>query len=86
MEPKLIAYNPSIIFISAGFDGHKNDPLGEINLSSDDYYWMTNRIVNIATEICQGRIVSVLEGGNVTFHSQNDSIFCSFYYFSIYRL
>ena len=49
--------------LSAGFDAHKDDPLAQINLESKDYYTLTKRILIIANELCNGKIVSILEGG-----------------------
>ena len=49
--------------LSAGFDAHKDDPLSQINLESKDYYTLTKRIVTLAKELCDGKIVSILEGG-----------------------
>lgn len=61
--PALQAHRPDIIFISAGFDAHKEDPMGDLNLDEEDYRWVTEQILNAANTLCQGRIVSVLEGG-----------------------
>ncbi|ETV91380.1 hypothetical protein, variant [Aphanomyces invadans] len=65
VEPKLLAYNPELLLISAGFDAHRDDPLANVNLTADDFYWVTSRLVDaaIAGASCRGRIVSVLEGG-----------------------
>jgi acetoin utilization deacetylase AcuC-like enzyme len=52
-----------MILISAGFDAHRADPLGSINLSSEHYAWMTTRLMECADQYCQGRILSALEGG-----------------------
>jgi len=54
---------PDFIFVSAGFDAHADDPLGEIMLADEDYSWITEVIVNMAEQYAQGRIVSTLEGG-----------------------
>ena len=56
-------HKPDIIFISAGFDAHRDDPLAEINLLEDDYRWITGMIVDLANSHAEGRIVSTLEGG-----------------------
>lgn len=61
--PELDKFAPELIFISAGFDAHKNDPLAQINLEDDDFGWITREIVKAADRHCGGRIVSVLEGG-----------------------
>ena len=52
-----------MIFISAGFDAHKEDDLGQMGLVEADYAWMTERIMEVAREHANGRIVSCLEGG-----------------------
>lgn len=59
----LEAHQPEFIFISAGFDAHRDDPLGEMNWVSQDYYWLTRRICDLAERLCEGRVVSMLEGG-----------------------
>ena len=56
-------FSPEMIFFSAGFDGHVFDLLGQIDLREDDFFWITQNVVQIAQEVCQGRVVSVLEGG-----------------------
>jgi acetoin utilization deacetylase AcuC-like enzyme len=61
--PRLAAFRPDLIVISAGFDAHHLDPLGGLNLTEGDFAWVTEEIMNIAAINCQGRIVSVLEGG-----------------------
>ncbi len=61
--PALHAHKPEMIFISAGFDAHRDDPFGSINLVEDDFTWITQQIMAVADEHAQGRIVSFLEGG-----------------------
>jgi acetoin utilization deacetylase AcuC-like enzyme len=61
--PRVAAFKPEMIFISAGFDAHRADPLANINLEADDYAWITGRLCDLADELCQGRVVSALEGG-----------------------
>ncbi len=61
--PKLIDFRPEFIFISAGFDAHKDDPLANLNLTSEDYKTITEDIVKIANQCCEGKIISSLEGG-----------------------
>ena len=61
--PALETFKPDIILISAGFDAHKNDPLGEINLEDEDFFWITEKLMETAARHCNGRIVSALEGG-----------------------
>ena len=59
----LRAFAPELLIISAGFDAHKDEPIGGLNLDEDDFAWITHQLVNIADEVCSGRIVSSLEGG-----------------------
>ncbi len=61
--PRLRAFQPELILISAGFDAHREDDLGQMGLVEDDYVWMTQRLKEIAKESAGGRIVSCLEGG-----------------------
>ena len=60
---KLKSFNPEFILLSSGFDAHQKDPLAQVNLKSKDFYEITKRIMNVADDICDGRIVSILEGG-----------------------
>jgi acetoin utilization deacetylase AcuC-like enzyme len=52
-----------MIFISAGFDGHREDDMGNLGLVEADYEWVTKQIMQIADRYAQGRVVSCLEGG-----------------------
>ena len=61
--PKIDDFKPEFIIISAGFDAHVDDPLAQMNLSTGFFHWMTQRMMEMANKHCQGRIVSVLEGG-----------------------
>ena len=61
--PAIDDFKPEFVIISAGFDAHRDDPLGEINLSTGFYGWMTARVMEMADKHAGGRIVSVLEGG-----------------------
>jgi acetoin utilization deacetylase AcuC-like enzyme len=61
--PRLHAHKPQMIFISAGFDAHREDDMGQMGLVENDYAWITERIKEVAKRHAQGRIVSVLEGG-----------------------
>ena len=61
--PALEKHRPDLIIISAGFDAHERDPLANINLTEDDFAWVTRRLMDIADKQCDGRVVSVLEGG-----------------------
>jgi len=61
--PALDEHRPEILFVSAGFDAHREDPLANLNLTEADYAWVTEQIVAVAKRHAQGRIVSSLEGG-----------------------
>jgi acetoin utilization deacetylase AcuC-like enzyme len=61
--PRLEAFAPQMIFISAGFDAHREDDLGQLGLVEADYAWITQRIMDVAERHSGGRIVSCLEGG-----------------------
>ena len=61
--PLLEEFKPEMIFISAGFDAHRDDDLGRLGLVEADYEWITQRLVDLAKRHAQGRIVSCLEGG-----------------------
>jgi acetoin utilization deacetylase AcuC-like enzyme len=61
--PALESFAPDFIFISAGFDAHKADPLAELELDENDFGWATARICEVAHRTCSGRVVSTLEGG-----------------------
>jgi len=61
--PRVDAFQPDLIVISAGFDAHRLDPLGNLNLVEADFAWVTTRLMEIAERRAKGRIVSVLEGG-----------------------
>jgi acetoin utilization deacetylase AcuC-like enzyme len=61
--PRLRAFGPQFIVISAGFDAHMRDPLANLNLLEPDYAWVTQKLMEIANASANGRIVSVLEGG-----------------------
>lgn len=56
-------FGPDLIFISAGFDGHLDDPLANLRLNERDFAWATEEIVSIARRHCKGRVISTLEGG-----------------------
>lgn len=61
--PALHAHRPQMIFISAGFDAHRDDDMGGMALVEADYAWITREVMAVAREHAQGRIVSCLEGG-----------------------
>ncbi|WP_339804498.1 histone deacetylase family protein [uncultured Marinobacter sp.] len=60
---RLNDFRPQLILISAGFDGHRLDPMAEMNLETEDYRWITSLLADIAKEHANDRIVSTLEGG-----------------------
>ncbi|UWQ32871.1 histone deacetylase family protein [Leisingera sp. M527] len=61
--PRLRAFKPELIIISAGFDAQQDDPLASLNWATEDFAWITAELCKLASELCQGRIVSTLEGG-----------------------
>jgi acetoin utilization deacetylase AcuC-like enzyme len=61
--PRLEDFKPQMIFVSAGFDAHREDDLGQLGMTGNDYYWITSRIRDVARRYSDGRIVSMLEGG-----------------------
>jgi acetoin utilization deacetylase AcuC-like enzyme len=61
--PALEAFAPELLIVSAGFDGHKADPLAQLRLETADFTWITERLMAVAARHCDGRLVSVLEGG-----------------------
>jgi len=60
---RLDAFKPQMVFVSAGFDAHRDDELGQLGLVEDDYRWITEQIKAVADKHASGRIVSCLEGG-----------------------
>ena len=60
---KIESFRPEMIFISAGFDGHFDDPLAQLNLRESDYAWVTEQLARMARKYSSNRIVSSLEGG-----------------------
>ncbi|NQU60842.1 MAG: histone deacetylase family protein [Rhodospirillales bacterium] len=61
--PALRKFNPDLLLISAGFDAHEQDPLAQICLQTEDYAWVTAELMAVAEECCDGKVVSLLEGG-----------------------
>ncbi|HKT91897.1 MAG TPA: histone deacetylase family protein, partial [Paraburkholderia sp.] len=61
--PRLHAFKPEMVFVSAGFDAHREDDLGNMGLVEDDFAWITEQLREIAGRYAKGRIVSSLEGG-----------------------
>jgi len=62
-RPALERFQPQMVFVSAGFDAHADDPLAQLRLNDGDYVWVTEFIKEIAEYFAEGRIVSTLEGG-----------------------
>jgi acetoin utilization deacetylase AcuC-like enzyme len=61
--PALDRFAPSLIIVSAGFDAHKSDPLAQLRVETEDFAWLTAELITLARTHCEGRLVSVLEGG-----------------------
>jgi acetoin utilization deacetylase AcuC-like enzyme len=61
--PRLEAFAPELVLISAGFDAHRSDPLAELNWVEEDFVWLTQRLMSLAQRHSKCRLVSVLEGG-----------------------
>ena len=61
--PRIEAFAPSLILVSAGFDAHRDDPLAGLDLSAADFAWITRELCRLADRHCLGRVVSALEGG-----------------------
>ncbi|XSG81057.1 MAG: histone deacetylase family protein [Methyloligella sp. ZOD6] len=61
--PALDAFAPDFLLISAGFDAHRSDPLAQLELEDEDFGWITERLMEMAEKHCNGRSVSMLEGG-----------------------
>ena len=60
---KLREFKPEFVLISAGFDSHKDDPLAQLKLETEDFYTITKRILETSKKFCDGKVVSILEGG-----------------------
>jgi acetoin utilization deacetylase AcuC-like enzyme len=61
--PALDRFAPELLIVSAGFDAHKADPLAQLRLETEDFGWITGKLLELAEKHCRGRLVSVLEGG-----------------------
>jgi acetoin utilization deacetylase AcuC-like enzyme len=61
--PALERFRPELVFVSAGFDAHRDDPLAYLKLGDEDYRWVTERLREVAERDAGGRVVSTLEGG-----------------------
>ena len=77
MLKRLKEFRPEFILMSAGFDAHKDDPLCQLNLESKDYYEITKRVLKSTKQFCNGKVVSILEGGydlNALAESANEHV------------
>ncbi|WP_329741312.1 histone deacetylase family protein [Dyella sp. A6] len=61
--PRLHAFKPQLVMVSAGFDAHRDDPLADLQLAAEDYAWLTAKLVDLARSHAGNRLVSTLEGG-----------------------
>ena len=61
--PRLDAFAPDLLIVSAGFDAHRADPLADLRLATEDFGWITDRLMAVADRHCGGKLVSILEGG-----------------------
>jgi len=61
--PALDRFAPELLIISAGFDAHRDDPLAQLRVETEDFAWLTTALAELANRHCGGRVVSVLEGG-----------------------
>jgi len=61
--PRVEAFAPDLILVSAGFDAHRDDPLADLRLETGDFAWVTDRLCDLSHALCGGRLASVLEGG-----------------------
>lgn len=79
LVPLVEHFSPQMIFVSAGFDSHWNDPLAELGLSSAGYHALARRLVDLASEACGGKLVFVLEGGYnpINVASGVDAVLCA---------
>jgi len=61
--PAMEAFNPEVLLVSSGFDAHEDDQMSDVKLSTEGYTWIIRTLLQLADQYCQGRLVSVLEGG-----------------------
>ena len=61
--PRIDEFKPEFVLISAGFDAHRRDPLAPLSLETESYGWMTDELLSVADRSCDGRLLSILEGG-----------------------
>jgi acetoin utilization deacetylase AcuC-like enzyme len=73
--PELDKYKPELVMVSAGFDAHIEDFMAQIRLKDEDYTWITELLLDVADRHCNGRLVSVLEGG-YELDALGRSVFC----------
>jgi acetoin utilization deacetylase AcuC-like enzyme len=77
--PEMIKFKPDLVIISAGFDAHEDDPLGNMEVTTEGFGKMTELVKNAAQEICAGRLISMLEGG-YNLQALSDSVQCHLKY------
>lgn len=76
--PALDKFHPDLILVSAGFDAHVDDPLGDLRLTDDDYGWLGQIITQRAERYCDGRVIAALEGGyNLAALGRSAARFCT---------
>ncbi len=63
IRPVLAAFRPQLLLVSAGFDGHWNDPITSLGLSTQGFFQISRSLVDMASEFCQGKVIFILEGG-----------------------
>lgn len=63
VSDEIIKYNPDLVILSAGFDGHYKDPIGGLMMTTEGYYKLSNIFTKLADEVCGGKLISALEGG-----------------------
>jgi acetoin utilization deacetylase AcuC-like enzyme len=61
--PAFKQFRPDIILVSTGFDGHRDDDMSDVNLSTEMFTWIMERVMEMADSYCNGRVISILEGG-----------------------
>jgi len=66
LEPAVVRFRPEVILISAGFDAHRDDPLADLCVTEEGFRFMTRHVVALADRFCEGKVVSILEGGYET--------------------
>ena len=61
--PAAESFKPQFVLVSAGFDAHRSDPLAPMDLDTESYEWLSRETLSLANRYCDGKLVSVLEGG-----------------------